>query len=62
MNELTQLLGLEYGVKMYINRSDIFMDLIFDLSFNHYAVTFQYDYSATRDMVVIYLIGKRYYE
>lgn len=59
MNELTNRLGLEYGVKFYINRSDRYMDLIFELSFES-GIYWSYTEGSMGDMVIVYL--RRKYE
>lgn len=58
MNELVKHIGLEYHVKMYINRSDLYMDTVADI---HWGVTnVIYHYRYDQGMVVIYLGSERH--
>jgi hypothetical protein len=53
MNELAKRIGLEYGVKMYTNRSDIYFDTVMNLQWGNEEIV--YTYSNDFMMCIIYL-------
>jgi hypothetical protein len=54
MDDLVEIFGLEYGVKFYISRSDLYVNKICDLAWNN-DVKWEYNWDLSSPMVIIYL-------